>query len=86
MIDVERDELVPVRIIVKQRLGKAISAATLWRWVRKGCRGVRLDRLKGRAGFRALLNRKGGFINRRRAVARHLLAFFLARVSATKKK
>ena len=43
MIDVERDELVPVRIIVKQRLGKAISAATLWRWVRKGCRGVRLE-------------------------------------------
>ncbi len=43
LIDVERDELIPVRVIAKQRLGKAISPATLWRWVRQGCRGVRLE-------------------------------------------
>ncbi len=43
MIDVERDDLIPVRAIAEQRLGKAISPATLWRWIRQGCHGVRLE-------------------------------------------
>lgn len=43
LIDTAHDELVPVRTIAKQRLGKTISPACLWRWVRKGVRGCRLE-------------------------------------------
>jgi len=43
LIDAEHDDLVPIRKLAKQRLGRDISPACQWRWVRKGCRGVRLE-------------------------------------------
>lgn len=42
-IDPEVDDLIPVRTVTRQRLGRTISPATLHRWLRKGCRGVRLE-------------------------------------------
>lgn len=45
LIDAEHDDLVPVRQLAKKRLGKDISPACLWRWVRKGVRGCRLEAL-----------------------------------------
>jgi hypothetical protein len=43
LIDPEHDDLVPVRQLAKQRLGKTISPSCLWRWLRKGVRGCRLE-------------------------------------------
>ena len=42
-IDLERDELTPVAAIFKARTGKRLSPPTLWRWLRKGCHGVKLE-------------------------------------------
>jgi hypothetical protein len=47
LIDAEHDDLVPVRKLAQKRLGKMISRATQWRWVRgKGARGGRLTAVK----------------------------------------
>lgn len=43
LIDPEHDDLTPIRVLAKQRLGKSICPATIWRWVRKGARGCRLE-------------------------------------------
>lgn len=43
LIDADRDDLIPVRVLAKQRLGKQISLACQWRWLRKGVRGCRLE-------------------------------------------
>ena len=43
LIDVETDTLTSVRALARQRLGKDIAPSTIWRWVRKGCRGCRLE-------------------------------------------
>lgn len=43
LIDPEHDDLVPVRTIAKQRLGKTISPSCQWRWVRQSVRGHRLE-------------------------------------------
>ena len=45
-IDCETDTLIPVQALCRERLGKRVAPATLWRWVRKGCRGVRLDAVR----------------------------------------
>lgn len=42
-IDIENDTLVLVRAEAKRRTGKNPSPATQWRWIRKGCRGVKLE-------------------------------------------
>jgi len=42
-IDPQTDDLIPVRAIARQRLGRTISPCTVWRWLRRGARGVRLD-------------------------------------------
>ena len=42
-IDLEKDELTPVATIYKARTGKRLNPPTLWRWLRKGCHGVRLE-------------------------------------------
>ena len=46
MIDPVVDQLRPVNEIIKARLGKRISPATLWRWRLKGVNGVRLECLR----------------------------------------
>lgn len=43
VIDIEHDDTIPVRQLVKERTGKTISPACLWRWIRKGVRGHRLE-------------------------------------------
>lgn len=48
LIDVEKDDLIPVREMAKKRLGKSISPACQWRWLRKGVRGVRLEAVQVR--------------------------------------
>lgn len=42
-INLETDELIPVGQLIKQRLGKRISPATLWRWRLRGINGARLE-------------------------------------------
>lgn len=42
-IDLESDDLRPVWIVARDRTGKRPSPATVWRWVRKGIRGGRLE-------------------------------------------
>jgi len=36
LIDLETDHLLPVNQLVKERLGRRLSPATLWRWTHKG--------------------------------------------------
>ena len=43
LIDPEHDDLIPVRTLAKQRLGKTISPCCQWRWIHKGARGCRLE-------------------------------------------
>lgn len=44
LIDVEHDELTPVRKLAKQRLGRDMSPTTQWRVIRgKGAHGCRLE-------------------------------------------
>ncbi len=45
-INPEVDNLRPINEIIKARLGKRISPATLWRWRLKGVNGVRLECLR----------------------------------------
>ena len=45
-IDLEHDELIPVGELVRRRLGKRLSPATLWRWRLKGVGGVRLEAVR----------------------------------------
>jgi hypothetical protein len=45
-IDPEHDDLRPLNEVIKARLGKRISPATLWRWRLKGVNGVRLECLR----------------------------------------
>ena len=35
-IDLETDELIPIGAIIRERLGKKVSPATIWRWRLKG--------------------------------------------------
>jgi hypothetical protein len=46
LIDLESDTLEPVSAIAKARTGKRPAPSTIWRWVRKGCRGVRLEAIQ----------------------------------------
>lgn len=46
LIDPVNDDLRPIGEVVKARLGKRISPATLWRWRLKGVNGVRLQCLR----------------------------------------
>src|SRR4030095_8336396 len=45
-IEPASEALRPVNEIIKARLGKRISPATLWRWRLKGVNGVRLECLR----------------------------------------
>lgn len=45
-LELGTDGLRPVNEIIKARLGKRISPATLWRWRLKGVNGVRLQCLR----------------------------------------
>lgn len=45
-INVETDDLIPVRDLVKQRLGKRLSPATLWRWRLRGVHGAKLESIR----------------------------------------
>lgn len=45
-IDLQNDALIPVQQICKDRMGKRMSPATLWRWRTKGCDGVKLEAVK----------------------------------------
>jgi hypothetical protein len=45
-IDPEVDDLRPVNEVIKARLGKRISPATLWRWRLKGVNGTKLECLR----------------------------------------
>lgn len=42
-LDLEAGDLRPVAEIFKARTGKRLNPPTLWRWVRKGNRGIRLE-------------------------------------------
>jgi hypothetical protein len=43
MINLETDELRPLSEVIRARIGRRISPATLWRWRLKGVNGVRLE-------------------------------------------
>lgn len=43
MINLKTDELRPLNEVIRARIGKRISPATLWRWRLKGVNGVRLE-------------------------------------------
>jgi hypothetical protein len=38
-----RGQLDPVAIVAKRRTGRKPSKPTIWRWCKRGCRGVRLE-------------------------------------------
>src|SRR5579872_2327587 len=43
LIDIDHDELIPVRELVKRRTGRSLSPACSWRWIKKGVKGHRLE-------------------------------------------
>lgn len=43
MINLQTDELRPIHKVIRNRIGKRISPATLWRWRLKGVNGVKLE-------------------------------------------
>jgi hypothetical protein len=43
MIDLERDELQPVSVICQRLTSKRAAPQKVWRWTRRGCRGVKLE-------------------------------------------
>ena len=45
-INLETDDLVPVGQLIKKRLGKRKSPATIWRWRLSGINGARLECVK----------------------------------------
>lgn len=42
----DTDDLKPAAALLAKRLGRRINPATMWRWHRKGCRGVKLECLR----------------------------------------
>jgi hypothetical protein len=45
-IDLENDTLLPVQEHCRRRLGKRVAPATIWRWIRKGAQGSRLEAVR----------------------------------------
>lgn len=45
-INVECDTLIPIGLLARERLGKRISPATLWRWRLHGVAGAKLESVK----------------------------------------
>lgn len=46
IINPEVDDLEPAQALLKRKLGRRVSPGTLWRWHKKGCRGIRLECLR----------------------------------------
>lgn len=46
IIDLSADQLLPVNVIVKRRLNKRVSPATIWRWRLRGVNGATLECIK----------------------------------------
>ncbi len=42
-LNLESDEVRPVAEVCQRLTGKRPSPATIWRWIRRGCRGQQLD-------------------------------------------
>jgi hypothetical protein len=42
-LDLENDVLLPIQDLCRERFGKRVSPTTIWRWVRKGSRGNKLE-------------------------------------------
>lgn len=69
LIDAEIDCLIPIRTLTRDRLGKAVSPATQWRWLRKGCRGVRLEAVQVCGVWHTTPAAFGAFVNGQTAAA-----------------
>jgi len=74
LIDAENDTLVSVRSLAKQRLRKDIAPSTIWRWVRKGCRGCRLEAVQVLGSWHSTPEAFAAFIAGQTAAALHDLA------------
>ncbi len=68
-IDPEYDNLIPVRQIAKERTGKTISPSCLWRWIRKGIRGCRLEAVHHSGAWHTTTAAWGRFIAGQTAAA-----------------
>ena len=55
MINLETDKLRPLSYVIRDRIGKRTSPATLWRWRLKGVNGVRLECVRV-GGYRSQSN------------------------------
>ncbi|MFN0055543.1 MAG: DUF1580 domain-containing protein [Planctomycetales bacterium] len=69
LIDAENDALVSVRCLAKQRLGKNVAPSTIWRWVRKGSRGCRLEAVQVLGSWHSTPEAFGAFITGQTAAA-----------------
>lgn len=69
LIDAERDELTPVRHHARKILGKDISPACQWRWVRKGVRGCRLEAINVMGVWHTTPEAFGAFLRNQTAAA-----------------
>lgn len=69
LIDVEHDELIPVRTLAKRSIGRDISPACLWRWIRKGVRGVKLEAVTLMGVWHSTPAAFGAFITQQTAAA-----------------
>ena len=49
MIDLQNESLIPVREVPSHlptsTAGQKVHVATVWRWIKRGCRGVKLETL-----------------------------------------
>jgi hypothetical protein len=69
LIDAENDTLTAVRTLAKQRLGKNIAPSTIWRWVRKGSRGCKLEAVQVLGSWHTTPEAFGAFITGQTASA-----------------
>ena len=46
MIDPATDNLVPLADVIRQRLGRRVGPATIWRWRLKGINGAKLPAIR----------------------------------------
>jgi len=72
LIDLESDDLRPVWIVARDRTGRRPSPATVWRWVRKGVRGGRLEAVFLQGVWHTTSAAFADFIRRQTAAALNL--------------
>ncbi len=89
MIDTATDNLLPVADVIRQRLGRRVGPATIWRWRLKGINGEKLQCIRCGARWMTTVAAFGEFLRAQTANCQPVLLDSDApteRSDATKRK